>query len=170
MKIGVISDTHGYVDDQILKYFGKVDEIWHAGDFGNWDVVEKLQCFKPLIGVYGNIDGHEIRQSFPEQIHIEREGLSIWMIHIGGAPPKYNTKVKKLLQQSKPDIMVCGHSHILKVMADPNHDKMLYINPGAAGKHGFHKMRTMLRFEINNGKPANMEVIELGKRGMLEKS
>jgi uncharacterized protein len=167
MKIGVISDTHGYLDDQMLNYFAEVDEIWHAGDFGNWEVVEKLKNFKPLIGVFGNIDGHEIRQSFPEQLHIEREGLQIWIIHIGGSPPGYNAKVKKILQQKVPDIMVCGHSHILKVMADASHNKMLYINPGAAGKQGFHKMRTMLRFEIVKRRPTNLEVIELGKRGEL---
>ena len=167
MKIGLLSDTHNYLDEKMLSYYAEVDEIWHAGDFGNWQVADQLRNFKPLMGVYGNIDGQEIRSEYPEQLRFKREGLDIWMIHIGGAPPRYNPKVKKILQQNPPNIMVCGHSHILKVMTDPNYDKMLYLNPGAAGKQGFHKIRTMLRFEINKGKPEKMEVIELGKRGRM---
>lgn len=167
MKIGLLSDTHSYLDDKMLSYFEEVDEIWHAGDFGSWQVIEQLRNFKPLLGVFGNIDNQEIRNEYPEQLRFNREGLDIWMIHIGGAPPRYNPKVKKVLQQNPPHVMVCGHSHILKVMVDPQLNKMLYLNPGAAGKQGFHKMRTMLRFELNNGKPANMELIELGKRGKL---
>ena len=169
MKIGVISDTHGYLDPQVLEYFKPCDEIWHAGDFGSMDVADALERLKPLRGVYGNIDGSAIRQKFPEMLEFDCAGVSVMMIHIGGSPPRYNPKVRKILSRQSPAIFVCGHSHILKVMADKNLNNMLYMNPGAAGVQGFHKMRTMLRFDITDKKPGNLEVIQLGLRGELSK-
>ena len=166
MKIGLISDTHGYLDEKTFSYFKECDEIWHAGDFGTIEVAQKLAEFKPLVGVYGNIDNNTIRQEFPEQQNIEREGLHILMMHIGGSPPRYNPRSKKIIKTKMPDIFICGHSHILKVMNDQSMN-LLYINPGAAGFQGFHKIRTLIRFDINNSKPQNMEVVELGKRGSL---
>lgn len=164
MRIGLISDTHGFVDPAVTDYFMDCDEIWHMGDFGSMQVVDKLSAIKPLKGVYGNIDGHEIRQIFPLEQQFTCAGIEVYMIHIGGTPPRYATGVKNKLMQNPPGIFLCGHSHILKVMADKSMNNMLYINPGAAGQQGFHKMRTIIRFEIIEGKPQNMEVIELGKR------
>ncbi len=164
MKIGLISDTHGFVDPAVKDYFMDCDEIWHMGDFGSMQVVDKLSAIKPLKGVYGNIDGHEIRQIFPMEQRFKCAGIDVYMIHIGGTPPRYATGLKAKLTQNPPGIFLCGHSHILKVMADKPMNNMLYINPGAAGQQGFHKMRTIIRFEILEGKPQNMEVIELGKR------
>ena len=167
MKIGLISDTHHYLDDKVFAYFEPCDEIWHAGDFGSREVADMLKNFRPLVGVYGNIDGQDIRIEYPLEQRFSREGMEVWMIHIAGAPPRYNPAVRKQLQESRPDILVCGHSHILKVIADKKYKNMLYLNPGAAGKQGFHKIRTLLRFDINQRRVVNMEVIELGKRGSL---
>ncbi|MGK7395436.1 MAG: metallophosphoesterase family protein [Candidatus Cyclobacteriaceae bacterium M3_2C_046] len=167
MKIGLISDTHGYIDQTILNFLEPCQEIWHAGDFGSQEVIDKLSDLKPLKGVYGNIDNQQIRQQFPEELLFEREGCSIYMTHIGGYPPKYNKQVKPRIKRIQPDIFICGHSHILKVMSDKQLNNLLYINPGAAGYQGFHKMRTLIRFEIENAKPRNLEVIELGKRGKI---
>jgi len=163
MKIGLLSDTHSYLDPQIFKHFEACDEIWHAGDIGNIELCDQLQAFKPLIAVYGNIDGQDIRLSHPEHQIFEREGFNIWMTHIGGYPPKYTSKIKLKLDEFKPDLFVCGHSHILKVISDPKRN-LIHLNPGACGKHGFHQVKTLLRFELNNKKISNMQVIELGKR------
>ncbi|MFN3939026.1 MAG: metallophosphoesterase family protein [Chitinophagales bacterium] len=163
MKILLLSDTHGYIDERILHYATHADEVWHAGDFGNETVAEKIQKTKPLQGVYGNIDGQKIRQMFPLDNRFTRNGLDIWITHIGGYPGRYEKRVRDVLQINPPNIFVCGHSHILKVMHDTKYN-MLTLNPGAAGRNGFHQMRTMLQFEINNGKPENLSVIELGRR------
>ena len=167
MKIGILSDTHGWLDERILHFFKDCDEIWHAGDVGSLDIIDKLSAFKPTIGVYGNIDSHEIKTIFPEFQMIKREGVNIIITHIAGTPPRYNKVVSDKLKEVIPNILVCGHSHILKVMADKNKYNMLYVNPGAAGKHGFHKMRTIIRLELNQGKIENMEVIELGERSKI---
>lgn len=166
MKIGLISDTHGYMDNQILAYLENCDEIWHAGDIGNLEVTKKLSKIAPLVVVRGNIDEGPSRQpDWPLWQHKEREGCSIVMLHIASKPPKYNREAKWLIREKKPDIFIAGHSHILSVKYD-RENKLLFINPGAAGHHGFHKMRTLIRFDIVNSKPANMEVVELGKRGI----
>ncbi len=164
MRIGLISDTHGFLDEKVFDYFKDCDEIWHAGDFGTIELSDRLAQFKPLKGVYGNIDDSTIRQVHPKVLNFVCEGKKIIMTHIGGAPGKYVPEVKALLQNQQPDIFICGHSHILRVMSDVQFGKMLYINPGAAGVHGFHKMKTIIRFEINVGVISNMQAIELGER------
>ena len=161
--IGLISDTHGYLDDSVFKHFENCDEIWHAGDFGTIELAEKLKAFKPLRGVYGNIDGTFIRNIYPEILFFEIEKLKVLIIHIGGYPPLYTNNLNKLLDKYNPDLFICGHSHILKVINDSDR-KLLHINPGAAGKSGFHIMKTAIRFKVDNGTISNLEVIELGKR------
>jgi putative phosphoesterase len=165
MKIGLLSDTHSYLDPTVFDYFKDCDEIWHAGDFGNVSIYDQLNAFKPTIGVYGNIDGQDVRIVLKEDLIVEREGLKIYLTHIGGSPGKYPSRVKQQMALHKPDVFVCGHSHILRVVSDATYNNMLYLNPGAAGKEGFHRMRTLLRFEINAGKMEKMQVIELGLRG-----
>ena len=160
-KILLLSDTHSYIDDRILEYAKNADEIWHAGDFGNLEVIDELKKVGKLRGVFGNIDDAKIRAEFPEIAIFECEKVKVFMIHIGGYPHKYAPRVKEKLKEEKPQIFISGHSHILKVMYDKELE-ILHLNPGAAGKHGWHKMRTMLRFEINGEKIENLEVIELG--------
>lgn len=167
MKIGLISDTHGYLDPKVFNHFKEVDEIWHGGDIGDLEVANKLSEFKPLKGVFGNIDDQSIQLKFPEDLRFRCEELNVWITHIGGAPPNYNPRVKKLLKENPPDIFICGHSHILRVAKDPALGGMLYVNPGAAGNQGFHNMKTIIRFEITGREVKNMEVVELGKRGAL---
>jgi putative phosphoesterase len=167
MKIGLLSDTHGYLDPKVLVHFQSCDEIWHAGDIGNTDLANELEKFKPLKAVYGNVDGKALQARFPEDLWFTCEGLTIWMTHIGGTPPNYNPRVKKMLNEKAPDVFICGHSHILQVKRDANFDKMLYLNPGAAGNHGFHAIKTLLRFEISERKIQALELIELGKRGQV---
>lgn len=164
-KIGLISDTHGYLDEKVFEYFKDCDEIWHAGDFGTLEISEKLSAFKPLRGVYGNIDGQDIRLIHPLHEKFEIEGMRVWMTHIGGYPDHYNPVIRKELTENPPHIFICGHSHILKVVSDKKLNNMLCINPGAAGIHGFHKIKTLIRFDINAGKVSGMQAIELGKRG-----
>lgn len=168
MKIGLISDTHSFLDEKVYRHFEAVDEIWHAGDIGNTEVADKLEAFKPLRAVWGNIDGHELRARYPEHLRWECEGKKIYMTHIGGKPPTYTKDVRHRMNNGIPDIFICGHSHILRVMQDPKRPGLLYLNPGAAGKHGFHKVKTMLRFDIEAGRIFNMEVVELGSRGTLK--
>jgi hypothetical protein len=168
MKIGLISDTHGFLDPKVLEYFEACDEIWHAGDLGEGNVAEALAMFKPFKAVYGNIDNKEVQIRFPEDLWFECEGLTFWMTHIGGTPPNYKPRIKKILKERIPDVFICGHSHILRIKRDPTYKNMLYINPGAAGNHGFHHMKTLVRFDISNGEIKNMEVIELGKRGLMK--
>ncbi len=167
MIIGLLSDTHGFLDERVYGHFGDCDQIWHAGDVGDVVIFNKLAAFKPLQAVYGNVDGREVRSGWPEDARFTCEGLRVWMTHIGGYPPRYNPQVLRVLRADPPDIFVCGHTHILRVMADPKLNNLLYLNPGAAGHHGFHKVRTLLKFEINSGKVQHMRVIELGKRGAL---
>jgi len=163
-RIGLMSDTHSHLDEKIFDYFKDCDEIWHAGDIGTMELVERLKEFKPLRIVYGNIDGGIFREKFPLDERFECEGMDIWMTHIGGYPGRYNKRVKKVLEQNPPDVFICGHSHILKVMPDKKHD-LLHINPGACGIYGFHKVKTIIRFAIDNGKIKDMEAIELGSSG-----
>lgn len=162
-RIGLISDTHDYLDDTVFTHFDKCDEIWHAGDFGTASIAEKLSAFKPLRGVYGNIDGYDIRSQYPEQLLFTVEDVSIYMIHIGGYPGRYSPTAKAQLSLLKPKLFISGHSHILKVIYD---DKLqcLHMNPGAAGKHGWHKVRTLIRFTIDGSNMKECEIIELGKR------
>lgn len=163
-RIGLISDTHGFLDEAVLTHFHNCDEIWHAGDFGD-GVAHRLvgRAGQTLRGVFGNIDGTAIRQTYPEQLVFTCEKVKVLMRHIGGSPPRYNPDTKKQLLLHQPQLFVTGHSHILKIMYD---DKLncLFINPGAAGRQGWHKMRTLVRFEIDGADMKNCEVIELGKR------
>lgn len=160
MKIGLLSDTHGALIPAVFSFFENCDEIWHCGDIGNESVLQRLEEFKPLRAVYGNIDGREIRYHYPETQTFTIEGLRVCMKHIGGYPKHYDKQALQLILQEKPQLFVCGHSHILRVMPDPQH-QLLYMNPGAAGYHGFHNFSTMLRFEIRQGKPDNLEVFQL---------
>ena len=162
-KILLLSDTHGHMDKTILKYAKQADEIWHAGDIGNLKVTDALAALKPVKGVYGNIDDHIIQKEFPENNRFYCEGVDVWITHIGGYPNKYNVRVREAIQKNPPKLFISGHSHILKVMYDKNLG-LLHMNPGACGKHGFHQVRTMLRFTIDGDQIANLEVIELGKR------
>ena len=163
MKIGLLSDTHSYLDNRILHHLSSCDEIWHAGDFGSLEVSDTLANLKPLRGVYGNIDDQSIRLVHPKVNRFKVEGLEVLMTHIGGYPGKYHPDIRTEIQQHPPGLFITGHSHILKVMPDKKMN-LLHLNPGAAGKHGFHHVRTMILFEINAGKIENLQVVELGKR------
>ena len=165
-KILVLSDTHGHLDERILKYAKKSDEVWHAGDFGSIEVFEKLRKLSLFRGVYGNIDDHILRRSLSEFEVFNIEQLKVLLIHIAGSSKNLIPKVKSLINYHKPDILVCGHSHILKIKYLKSKD-ILYLNPGAAGKHGFHKIRTMIKFDIINKSIINMNIIELGKRSKI---
>ncbi|MEO6188583.1 MAG: metallophosphoesterase family protein [Ginsengibacter sp.] len=170
-RIGLLSDTHNFLDETLLAYFANCDEIWHAGDFGNIEIandllkIENDQTGKPVVfrGVYGNIDGNDIRSIYPEQIFFHCEEVKVLIRHIGGYPPKYNPETKNELLKNHPQLFVSGHSHILKIMYD---EKLscLYMNPGAAGKHGWHKVRTAIRFVISGNEIKDCEVIELSRR------
>ncbi|MFM9028345.1 MAG: metallophosphoesterase family protein [Bacteroidota bacterium] len=164
-RISLISDTHGHIDDRMLSLMEGSDEVWHAGDFGDdvYEVLEKRFFFR---GVYGNIDGTAVRLRCPESSLFSIQGLKVLMIHIAGPFGKYSPQVRGLIADSSPGLLVCGHSHILKAQYDEKH-KLLYLNPGAAGKHGFHKTRTMVRFSVSNARLHDMEVVELGARGAL---
>ncbi|MBC5991476.1 metallophosphoesterase family protein [Pontibacter cellulosilyticus] len=164
MKIGLLSDTHSYLDDQIIRLLSDRDEIWHAGDFGSIEVSDKLSELAPLRGVYGNIDDAAIRKVHPKVNRFTVNGLDVMMTHIGGYPGKYHPDVRQSIKENPPQLYITGHSHILKVMTDKSLNNLLHINPGAAGKHGFHKIRTMVRFDIEAGQLKNLQVIELGKR------
>ncbi len=162
-RIGLLSDTHGFLDENVAVHFKDCDEIWHGGDFGDMTLVDDLRKLKPLRGVYGNIDGKEIRSDFPENLFFTCEKVKVFMTHIGGYPPRYNPRVKPLIAENRPQLFISGHSHILKVMYD---EKMgcLHMNPGAAGKQGWHKVRTLIRFVIDGSDIKDCVVIELGKR------
>ena len=159
-RIGLISDTHNYLDENIAEHFKICDEIWHGGDFGSVDIVERLKKLKPLRGVYGNIDGKDIRSEFPEQLIFMCEDVKVMMRHIGGYPPKYNPDTKKELLIHQPQLFISGHSHILKIMYDEKLN-CLHMNPGAAGKQGWQKVRTLIRFIIDGKDMKDCEVIEL---------
>ncbi|MTG98130.1 MULTISPECIES: metallophosphoesterase family protein [Myroides] len=166
-KILLLSDTHSCVDEHILKYVREADEVWHAGDIGDLSVTDAIKALKPLKGVYGNIDDKEARLEFPEENIFDCEGMKVYMIHIGGYPGKYRSNVKATIMREKPDIYICGHSHILKVQYDQMY-QVLHMNPGAAGISGFHQVRTMLRFEIDKGKISNLEIVEWPKNKKAE--
>jgi uncharacterized protein len=166
-KIGLLSDTHSYIDQKTLAYFKDCDEIWHAGDVGHNNVLNQLQCNKPLRGVYGNIDDNSIKDFFPLQQVFYSEQVKVLMRHIGGYPPKYNVDTKRELITHKPQLFITGHSHILKIMHDPALN-CLCINPGAAGHHGWHTVRTIVTFCIDGQQILNCNVIELGKRGIVK--
>jgi putative phosphoesterase len=163
MKIGLISDTHGYMDDRILHHLADCDLVWHAGDVGNNQVIDALENAKNTQGVFGNIDGTEIRTRWPEFVFEEIEGVKFLMVHIAGAIERYNEKTRALISKYQPDVLVCGHSHILKVKRDQRF-KLMHMNPGAVGNHGFHKVRTFLKLDVENGKMANLQAVELGPR------
>ena len=161
-KILLISDTHGFIDDKILSYCKSVDEVWHAGDIGSIEVVDKIKQLKPLKAVYGNIDNHVIRNEFPLDYRFSCEDVKVWITHIGGYPNRYSKRVSENLKYEKVDLFICGHSHILKVINDKTHN-LLHINPGAIGKHGFHNKRTMVRFTVLGNKIENLEIIEFDR-------
>lgn len=163
-QILLLSDTHGHIDERILKYVRQADEVWHAGDIGSFHVTDKISALKPLRAVHGNIDNTGIQTEFPKDQHFECEQVSVWMTHIGGYPGRYTGRVREMLTQLRPRIYICGHSHILKVMPDKKLG-LLHMNPGACGKQGFHLVRTMLRFVIDGSEIRDLEVIELGRRG-----
>ena len=162
-KILLLSDTHSHLDEKILKYVGQADEVWHAGDIGDLNVTDTLKSLKPLRAVYGNIDDDKARMEFLLHNRFMCEGVAVWITHIGGYPGKYNPNIRAEIQSNPPKLFICGHSHILKVQFDKKLN-LLHMNPGAAGIHGFHQVRTMLRFEIDGDKIQNLEIIELGKR------
>lgn len=162
-KIGLISDTHSFLHPRVKHHFSNCDEIWHAGDIGNLSLADELAAFKPLRAVYGNIDGTEVRKVYPEHLRFTLEGVDVWMTHIGGYPKRYDLRVRDEIKKNPPKLFICGHSHILKAMPDPQLG-LLHLNPGAAGKVGFHQVLTLMRFELEAGKIQNLEVIELEKR------
>lgn len=158
-KILLLSDTHSYIGEDILKYVKQVDQVWHAGDIGDLSVTDAIKNLKPLKAVYGNIDSKDARLEFPEHNRFFCENVDVWITHIGGYPNRYNPNIREEIKSNPPDLFICGHSHILKVMPDKKLG-LIHMNPGAIGKHGFHKARTMLRFEINGKEIKKLEVIE----------
>ncbi|WP_461534367.1 metallophosphoesterase family protein [Sinomicrobium sp.] len=160
-RILLLSDTHGHIDQSILKYAAQADEIWHAGDIGDLKVTDSLKKIAPLRAVYGNIDGAEARKEFPENNRFFCENVDVWITHIGGYPGRYDRSVREALKLNPPKLFICGHSHILKVIYDKKH-QLLHMNPGAVGKYGFHQVRTMLRFDIDGDQIGNLEIVELG--------
>ena len=160
IKILLLSDTHGHIDDKILSYCQKADEVWHAGDIGNLTVIREINKVSKTRAVYGNIDGTDIRSEFPLDQKFIIEGVTVWITHIGGYPYRYNQRIKKQLERNPPRLFISGHSHILKVQYDKKL-KLLHMNPGAIGNHGIHKVKTMLRFEIENTEIKNLEIIEI---------
>lgn len=167
MRIGLLSDTHGWIHPSVFKNFEGCDEIWHAGDIGSMDVLDRLKAFKKVRAVYGNIDDALMRRSLNENLRFTLEGLDVWITHIGGYPGRYAPPVKNRIYEKPPGLFICGHSHIAKVM----HDKslgLLHINPGAAGYNGHHKYMTLIRFTILDAKVSNLELIELGLRGKVD--
>ncbi len=161
-KILLMSDTHGYIDDNMLEYCKEADEVWHAGDIGSYDLVDEIEKVSILRGVYGNIDGAELRKEFPLDNIFTLEKVKVFLTHIGGYPGRYDKRVRYEILKNKPKLFISGHSHILKVQYDKKHN-LLHMNPGAAGKYGFHKVRTMLRFILDGGDIKELEVIELRK-------
>lgn len=162
-RIALLSDTHSYLDPKIFKYFETCDQIWHAGDIGSISVTEQLSKTKPVIAVHGNIDGQDVRKVHPKNQRFMCEGVDVFITHIGGYPNNYSSDAITEIKKNPPQLFICGHSHILKVMFD-NKYQLLHINPGAAGIHGFHKVKTLVRFTIDADKVKDLEVIELGER------
>ena len=165
-KILLISDTHSYLEPKLIKHIKEADEVWHAGDIGTIELCKEIEKLKPLKAVFGNIDDNDIRAAYPENLFFDCENVPVFITHIGGYPGKYSARIKKLLLQHKPKLFICGHSHILKVMYDKEFE-LLHINPGACGTHGFHKVKTVVRFEIKGTEIKNLAVIELGERTSL---
>ncbi len=165
-RIGLLSDTHGYLHPRVFDFFKACDEIWHAGDIGPIEVADRLAAFKPFRAVYGNIDDHQVRTAYPEHLHFYCENLKVYLTHIGGYPGRYNRQLAATIQREKPGLFICGHSHILKVMHDPKHD-LLHINPGAAGKHGLHLKITLLRFVIDGTNIKDLEINEIERNRMI---
>lgn len=165
-RIGLLSDTHGYWDERYAKHFAECDEVWHAGDIGSPEVAERFEAFRPFRAVHGNIDGLDIRLRYPETQRFTIEGADVLIKHIGGYPGNYDASIRSVLIQHPPTLFISGHSHILKVMHD-RHINALHINPGAAGIHGFHKVRTLVRFTIDNGAFSDLEVIELAPENIF---
>jgi putative phosphoesterase len=159
-RIGLLSDTHSWWDDKYTKYFADCDEVWHAGDIGSMDLALRFEAFKPFRAVYGNIDDSKVRAAYPEFLRFTLEGVDVLMTHIGGYPGKYDPRVHNILLTNPPKLFICGHSHILKVMFDKKLN-CLHINPGAAGKYGFHTVRTLVKFDLDAGNITNLNVIEL---------
>jgi len=166
LKIGLISDSHSYLDHKTIEHLKEVDEVWHAGDVGDVSILDLLPKGKMLRGVYGNIDDAAVQEILPEWLEFEVEGVKILMTHIGGKPPRYAKGVKERIKSSKAQVFVCGHSHICKVELD-RELHCLYMNPGAVGQQGFHPIRTLLLFDLSEGKVTNLRVVELGKRGAI---
>jgi uncharacterized protein len=164
VRIGLLSDTHGFLDEAVFSYFADCDEVWHAGDFGSIQVLRSLRDFKPLRAVFGNVDGADVRLEAPRDLQWDCDGLQVYMTHIGGYPGNYDARARKELAARKPGLFLCGHSHILRVARDPGLG-LLHMNPGACGHHGWHSMRTMLRFSVADATVSNVEAIELGPRG-----
>ena len=163
-RIALLSDTHNYLDPKIFKYFETCDQIWHAGDIGTISIADELSKIKPVIAVYGNIDGQDVRNIYQKNQRFMCEGVDVFMTHIGGYPNRYSQETLTEINKKSPKLFICGHSHILKVMYDEKY-KLLHINPGAAGIHGFHKVKTLVRFSIDADKIKDLEVIELGQKG-----
>jgi len=165
-RIGLLSDTHGYLDDRILAYLSECNEIWHAGDMGNLETAQKLSQLKPFKAVSGNIDGIDLRQEYPLRLRFDCEEVDVLMVHIGGYPGHYSAEIRSEINVSPPKLFISGHSHILKVIYD-NKYKLLHINPGASGIQGFHQIRTLIRFSIEKDVIKDLEVIELGRKGII---
>lgn len=159
-RIGLLSDTHSYLDKRVFQYFEECDEIWHAGDIGDISVADELATFRPFKAVYGNIDDHKVRLTYPLHLRFDCEGVDVWITHIGGYPGRYDKRIREEIQANPPKLFICGHSHILKVIPDRKLN-LLHINPGAAGNHGFHKVKTLIRFSLEKGIIKDLEVIEL---------
>lgn len=165
-RIGLLADTHGYLDEIVFHHFKNCDEVWHAGDVGNSNLIEKIEKFKPLRGVFGNVDGLDVRSRFPETLVFQCEEVKVYLTHIGGSPPKYPPGLKKNLKENQINLFISGHSHMLKIVFDEEIE-CLHINPGAAGRQGWHQMKTIVRFSIEGDQITNCEVIELGLRGKI---
>ena len=165
-KILLLSDTHSYIGPEIIKYVKQADEVWHAGDIGDLHVTDEIKKLKPIRAVYGNIDDDKIRMEFPENNRFKCEEVDVWITHIGGYPNRYDRRVREEIRRNPPKLFICGHSHILKVIPDKKL-YLLHMNPGAAGKQGFHKEKTIVRFSLNKGGIENLEVINLGKRAKI---
>ena len=166
MKIGLMSDTHSYLDPKVFEHFESCDEVWHAGDIGSVEVAKELENFKPFKAVWGNIDNKKLREMYPLDLRFDCNGLDVFITHIGGYPGRYHKRAKTILTETPPKLYICGHSHILKVMPDKKLG-FLHMNPGACGNVGYHKIKTLLRFDVLEGKVKNLEAIEIGKRGKL---
>ena len=170
MRIGILADTHGFLDPQIARHFHACDEIWHAGDFGALLIAEQLSELKPLRGVFGNIDDQAVRDVYPEDLRFECCGVRVWMTHIAGHPGRYDRRVRQQLAQECPQLLICGHSHILRVDRDKRHQGLLCLNPGAAGHHGFHLLRTIVLADFADGQISALNIIELGPRGVRQET